>query len=50
LADYSLPSANLIATAEHDVNATTPIPAALPLLATGLGALVLLGWRRGRNH
>jgi hypothetical protein len=26
-----------------------PIPAALPLFATGLGALGLLGWRRKRN-
>jgi hypothetical protein len=25
---------------------STPIPAALPLFATGLGALGLLGWRR----
>jgi hypothetical protein len=24
----------------------TPLPAALPLFATGLGALGLLGWRR----
>jgi Protein of unknown function (DUF642) len=29
-----------------DPVATTPIPAALPLLASGLGALGLLGWRR----
>jgi hypothetical protein len=29
--------------------ATTPIPAALPLFATGLGALGLLGWRRKRK-
>jgi hypothetical protein len=30
-------------------NATaTPLPAALPLFATGLGALALLGWRRKR--
>lgn len=27
----------------------TPLPAALPLLATGLGALGLLGWRRKRK-
>jgi hypothetical protein len=26
--------------------AATPAPAALPLFATGLGALGLLGWRR----
>jgi hypothetical protein len=26
-----------------------PLPAALPLFATGLGALGLLGWRRKRN-
>ena len=29
--------------------AQTPIPATLPLFATGLGALGLLGWRRKRN-
>jgi hypothetical protein len=28
---------------------TTPVPAALPLFATGLGALGLLGWRRKRK-
>jgi hypothetical protein len=28
---------------------TTPLPATLPLLATGLGALGLFGWRRKRN-
>jgi hypothetical protein len=27
----------------------TPIPAALPLFATGLGAMVLFGWRRKRK-
>lgn len=31
------------------VLATTPLPAALPLLATGLGGLGLLGWRRKRK-
>jgi hypothetical protein len=30
--------------------AATPIPAALPLFATGLGVLGLLGWRRKRNN
>ena len=29
--------------------AATPLPAALPLFAGGLGALGLLGWRRKRN-
>ena len=29
--------------------ATTPLPAALPLFATGLGGLGLLGWRRKRK-
>lgn len=31
------------------VAATTPLPATLPLFATGLGALGLLGWRRKRK-
>jgi hypothetical protein len=29
---------------------TVPLPATLPLFATGLGALGLLGWRRKRQH
>ena len=29
--------------------ADTPLPGALPLFATGLGALGLLGWRRKRK-
>jgi hypothetical protein len=29
---------------------STPLPAALPLFATGLGALGLLGWRRKRRR
>jgi len=29
---------------------TTPLPAALPLFATGLGAMSLLGWRRKRKN
>jgi hypothetical protein len=31
------------------VQAATPIPASLPLFATGLGALGLVGWRRKRK-
>jgi len=27
----------------------TPLPSALPLFATGIGALGLLGWRRKRK-
>jgi hypothetical protein len=33
-----------------DVAGTTPIPGALPLFASGLGALGLLGWRRKRKN
>jgi len=29
---------------------TTPLPAALPLFSTGLGAMALLGWRRKRKN
>jgi hypothetical protein len=29
---------------------TTPLPAALPLFATGLGAMALFGWRRKRKN
>jgi len=33
-----------------DVIGTTPLPAALPLFATGLGAMGLFGWRRRRKN
>jgi hypothetical protein len=36
-------------TPESSVTAT-PLPATLPLFATGLGALGLLGWRRKRKQ
>jgi hypothetical protein len=32
-----------------DTLTTTPIPAALPLFASGLGALGVVGWRRKRK-
>ena len=40
------PADNVIATAAATA---TPLPATLPLFATGLGALGLLGWRRKRK-
>jgi hypothetical protein len=43
---YSFEFANLTA---YDPPSTVPLPAALPLFATGLGALGLLGWRRKRK-
>jgi hypothetical protein len=30
-------------------SAATPLPAALPLFATGIGAMGLIGWRRKRK-
>jgi hypothetical protein len=33
----------------YNGSSTVPLPAALPLFATGLGALGLLGWRRKRK-
>jgi hypothetical protein len=33
----------------NPIGAVTPLPAALPLFATGLGTLGLLGWRRKRK-
>ena len=41
-------SSQFAATATAEV-ATTPLPAALPLYATGLGALALIRWRRKRK-
>jgi len=33
----------------QEIGAATPLPAALPLFATGLGALGLIGWKRERR-
>jgi hypothetical protein len=38
----------MIATTPKDIN-PVPIPAALPLLASGLGALGVIGWRKRRK-
>lgn len=34
----------------QDAPSAAPLPAALPLLATGLGAMGLFGWRRNRKR
>jgi hypothetical protein len=41
------PVTSNIATVHIEVG--TPLPAALPLFATGIGGLGLLGWRRRRK-
>jgi hypothetical protein len=37
------------AAASDEIGVDATLPAALPLLATGLGALALLGWRSERK-
>ena len=47
---FSLPAAFVIDDMKFNLAAeATPLPAALPLFATGLGALGLFGWRRKRK-
>ena len=46
--DHDIVDSN-VATVRIDVTAT-PLPGALPLFATGLGALGLLVWRRKRKQ
>jgi hypothetical protein len=46
--DDDLPSGDI--NVDYVVFSATPIPAALPLFATGLGAMGLLGWRRKRKN
>jgi hypothetical protein len=43
-------STQTFVTTESVAITPTPLPAALPLFATGLGALGLLGWRRKRKN
>lgn len=38
-----------ILTVDYTPSSTVPVPAALPLLASGLGALGFFGWRRKRS-
>jgi len=45
---FAFNNGNITASAVSDVN-VIPLPAALPLFATGLGVLGLLGWRRKRK-
>ena len=53
-AGFTIPSDQLFVTAQSASTIVplvpTPLPAALPLFATGLGALGLLGWRRKRKQ
>lgn len=47
---FTFDNTNITASAVSDVEAVvTPLPAALPLFATGLGALGLLGWHRKKK-
>jgi hypothetical protein len=45
---FTFNNTNITASAVSDVDAV-PLPGALPLFATGLGALGLLGWRRKKK-
>jgi type VI protein secretion system component Hcp len=47
--DVSFAYANAKETITFTATSATPLPAALPLFATGLGALGLLGWLRKRK-
>jgi hypothetical protein len=42
-------AAGSLVVSQINTDLTTPLPAALPLFASGLGALGLLGWRRKRK-
>jgi hypothetical protein len=46
---YTIDFTNGETTTFLDGSTSTPLPAALPLFASGLGALGLLGWRRKRK-
>jgi hypothetical protein len=46
---YTQPGGNFVVFNVATTPAITPLAAALPLFATGLGALGLLGWRRKKK-
>ena len=48
--DQHLSAAGQLIEAKYELGLVTPLPAALPLFAIGLGALGLLGWRRKRKN
>jgi hypothetical protein len=47
---YAFDAPVLVGDWEITLQAATPLPATLPLFATGLGALGLFGWRRKRKN
>jgi PEP-CTERM motif len=46
---FGIQSDELSGSVTYDYTPATPLPATLPLFATGLGGLGLLGWRRKRK-
>ena len=48
--DQHFSAAGQLIEANYEFGLLTPLPAALPLFATGLGALGLFGWRRKRKN
>jgi len=48
--DYYLPDNGGGVALDIEPTSATPLPAALPLFVTGLGAMSLLGWRRKRKN
>jgi len=46
---FNFSNTNITASAVSDVE-ITPLPAALPLFASGAGVLGFLGWRRKRKQ
>jgi hypothetical protein len=50
LGDFHLSSIGASSTFTATIASEVPLPAALPLFITGLGAMGLLGWRRSRRR
>jgi hypothetical protein len=47
---FLAPSETMLSLTFDEIQSATPLPAALPLFATGLGALGLFGWRKKRKN